>query len=111
MNFSERIEVPTDKIASFCQRWQVTELALFGSVLRNDFDVESDIDVMMKCHPEAHPTFSTLDQMEVELKTIFKREVDLVTRQGIEMSRNYLRRHEILSSAKVIYATGSSISS
>jgi predicted nucleotidyltransferase len=48
--------------------------------------------------------------METELKTIFHRDVDLITRQGIENSRNYLRRHEILSSAQVIYATGSSIS-
>ena len=111
MNFSEKIKIPTDKIASFCQRWQITELALFGSVLRNDFGAESDIDVMVKFHLEAHPTFSTLDQMEAELKIIFQRKVDLVTRQGIEMSRNYLRRHEILSSVKVIYATGSSISS
>ena len=54
-------------------------------------------------------TFHTLDQMEAELQTIFDRDIDLITRQGIETSRNYLRRHEILSSAQVIYATGSSI--
>jgi len=60
-------------------------------------------------HSEAHPTFSSLDQMEAELKTTFRRDVDLITRQGIETSRNYLRCQEILSSAQVIYATGSSI--
>ena len=48
--------------------------------------------------------------MEAELKTIFKKEVDLITRQGIETSRNYLRRQEILSSVQVIYATRCSIS-
>jgi uncharacterized protein len=48
--------------------------------------------------------------MEADLQTLFRREIDLITRQGIETSRNYLRRHEILSSAQVIYATGSSIS-
>ncbi|NER81976.1 MAG: nucleotidyltransferase, partial [Leptolyngbya sp. SIO1D8] len=94
----------------FCQRWQVTELSLFGSVLRDDFRPDSDIDVMVQFHPEAHPTFRTLDLMEAELQTLFRRDVDLITRQGIETSRNYLRRHEILSSAQVIYATGSSIS-
>ena len=47
--------------------------------------------------------------MEAELKTIFQREVDLITRQGIETSRNYLRRQEILSSLQVIYAKRSSI--
>ncbi|MDV3003006.1 MAG: hypothetical protein N5P05_004661 (plasmid) [Chroococcopsis gigantea SAG 12.99] len=103
------INLPLEKIAEFCHQWQVTEFALFGSVLRDDFRPDSDIDVMVQFHPEAHPTFSTLDQMEAELKTIFERDVDLITRQGIETSRNYLRRHEILSSAQVIYATGSSI--
>jgi len=52
---------------------------------------------MVQFHPEAHPTFSSLDQMEAELKTIFRREIDLITRQGIETSRNYLRRHEIMN--------------
>lgn len=97
------------KITEFCHQWQVTEFALFGSVLREDFRPDSDIDVMVAFHPEAHPTFNTLDQMETELKTIFDRNIDLITRQGIETSRNYLRRHDILSSAQVIYAAGSSI--
>jgi uncharacterized protein len=104
------IALPIQKITKFCHQWQITELALFGSVLREDFRPDSDIDVMVQFHPDAQPTFSTLDQMEAELKTLFNREVDLITRQGIEASRNYLRRHEILSSAQVIYATGSAIS-
>lgn len=104
-----KIKFPPNTITEFCQRWQVTEFALFGSVLRADFRPDSDIDVMVQFHPDAHPKFSTLDQMETELKAIFHREVDLITRQGIESSRNYLRRQEILSSAQVIYATGSSI--
>ena len=103
------IDLPMEKIAEFCHKWQVTEFALFGSVLRDDFHPDSDIDVMVQFHPEAHPTFSALDKMEAALKNIFDRDVDLITRQGIETSRNYLRRHEILSSAQVIYATGSSI--
>jgi uncharacterized protein len=103
------IDLPMEKIAEFCDRWQVVEFALFGSVLRNDFRLDSDIDVMVQFDPDAHPTFSTLDQMEAVLKTIFHRDIDLITRQGIETSRNYLRRQEILSSAQVIYATGSSI--
>jgi uncharacterized protein len=103
------IELPMEKIAEFCHKWQVTEFALFGSVLREDFRSDSDIDVVVRFHPEAHPRFSTLDEMEAELRTIFDRDIDLITRQGIETSRNYLRRHEILSSAQVIYATGSSI--
>lgn len=81
------IELPTEKIAQFCREWQVTEFALFGSVLRDDLRPDSDIDVTVQFHPDAHPTFSTLDQMEAELKTIFHRGVDLITRQGIETSR------------------------
>nr|WP_199303930.1 nucleotidyltransferase domain-containing protein [Nodosilinea sp. FACHB-131] len=104
-----QIEIPIEQIAEFCDRWQVTEFALFGSALRDDFHDSSDVDVMVQFHPEAHPTFRTLDQMEAELKVLFRREVDLITRQGVETSLNYLRRHEIISSAQVIYATGSSI--
>jgi len=104
------IELPMEKIVEFCDRWQVNKFALFGSVLRDDFRSDSDIDVMVQFCPNAYPTFCTLGQMEAELKTIFHRDVDLITREGVETSRNYLRRHEILSSAQVIYATGSSIS-
>lgn len=103
------IELPMEKIADFCHKWQVTEFALFGSVLRDDFRPDSDIDVMVQFHPDAHPTFGSLDRMETELKNMFERDVDLITRKGIETSRNYLRRREILSSAQVIYETGSAI--
>jgi uncharacterized protein len=104
-----QIEIPIDQIAEFCDRWQVAEFSLLGSVLRDDFHGGSDIDVMVQFHPEAHPTFRTLNQMEAELRILFSRKVDLITRQGIETSRNYLRRQAIPSSAQVIYATGSSI--
>ena len=107
----KNIEIPLKRIQKFCDRWQVIEFALFGSVLREDFRPDSDIDVIVRFDPEAHPTFSDLDDMEVELATIFNREVDVVTRNGIENSRNYLRRQEILSSAKVIYEKRQSISS
>ncbi|MEO0948381.1 MAG: nucleotidyltransferase domain-containing protein, partial [Cyanobacteria bacterium J06641_5] len=90
------LDPPMDKIAEFCDRWQVVEFFLFGSVLRDDFRPDSDIDVMVRFHPEAQPTFSTLDRMEAELAVIFQRDVDLVTRRGIAGSRNYLRRREIL---------------
>lgn len=106
----KNLEISLENIKAFCDRWQVIEFALFGSVLRDDFCPDSDIDVMVQFDPNAHPTFLSLEQMEAELKSIFYRKVDLITRQGIETSRNYLRRQEILSSAQVIYATRSSIS-
>lgn len=109
MNF-KNIDIPLEKIKAFCNHWQVIEFALFGSVLRDDFDSDSDIDVMVEFNVNTHPTFVTLEDMETELKAIFNREIDLITRNGIENSRNYLRRQEILSSAKVIYAKRYSIS-
>ncbi len=105
----KNIEVPMIEIIQFCDRWQISEFALFGSVLRSDFRPDSDIDVMVQFLMEAHPTFLSLEQMEEELKIIFNREIDLITRSGIETSRNYLRRQEILSSAQVIYAARPSI--
>lgn len=99
-----RIEIPSERLALFCKRWQVSELALFGSVLRDDFGPESDIDVLIGFRKEARHTLFDLVDMEEELKAIFDRKVDLVERAGIEQSRNHLRRKNILRSAETIYA-------
>lgn len=106
----KNINIPLEKIQDFCTRWQVIEFALFGSVLREDFNDRSDIDVMVQFDREAHRTFADLEDMEAELATIFNREVDVVTRNGIENSRNYLRHQEILTSAIAIYEQRQSIS-
>ncbi len=97
------VSIPKDKIIDFCQRWKITEFALFGSALRHDFHPNSDIDVLVTFAPSA--TWSLLDhvQMQDELEIIFGRKVDLLTRRGVEHSRNYLRRQAILDSAQVIY--------
>ena len=97
------IEIPRDKIADFCKRWQVTELALFGSVLRDDFGPESDVDVLAGFGETARHTLFDLDDLELELEEILGREVDLVSRRGVEARSNYLRRTSILQSAHVIY--------
>ena len=99
-----RIPVPADRIAAFCERWQVTELSLFGSVLRDDFGPGSDIDLLVAFAEEARHTLFDLVRMENELKELFGREVDLVERAGVERSRNYLRRKAILQSAETIHA-------
>ena len=99
-----RISVPSDRIDAFCDRWQVTELALFGSVLRDDFGPGSDIDVLVSFAEDARHSLFDMVRMEAELKEIFGREVDLVERAGVEQSRNYLRRKAILQSAETIYA-------
>jgi len=101
----KNIEIPRDKIADFCQRWQISELAFFGSVLRDDFRPDSDIDILVTFDPNAQHTLFDRVDMQDELEVIFGRKVDLVSRRGIERSHNYIRRQAILSSAKVFYAT------
>ena len=80
------------------------ELSLFGSVLRDDFNAESDIDVLVTFRDDAAHTLFDLVRMERELKEIFDRPVDLVSRRGIEMSRNDIRKNAILTSAEAVYA-------
>jgi predicted nucleotidyltransferase len=79
-------------------------LALFGSVLREDFQRDSDIDLLVSFSPRAKISLFDLIRMQNELKEIFGREVDLVERRAIEKSENYIRRKHILSNTKVIYA-------
>ena len=100
-----RINTQREEIAVFCERWQVTELALFGSVLRDDFGPESDVDVLARFEEEARHTLFDLDRMEEELTTVFGRKVDLVSWRGVEQSQNYIRRKAILQSAETIYAS------
>ena len=97
------IQISPGEIADFCKRWQVTELALFGSALREDFGLESDVDVLVSFDEDARRTLLDMSRMEEELEAMFGRQVDLVSRRGIEMSRNHLRRKVILESAEVIY--------
>ena len=92
------------ELADFCKRWQIAELALFGSVLRDDFGPESDIDVLVTFHPEAKHGLMDLIDMEEELGRLLRRKVDLVSRRSVERSRNYIRRRAILESAETLYA-------
>jgi len=100
-----KIPIESEKIVEFCQRWKITELALFGSVLRDDFQPESsDVDVLVSFSQDAHWTLFDLVDIEEDLQSVFQRKVDLVSRRGIERSQNHLRRQAILNSAQVIYA-------
>ena len=98
-----RIDIPKDKIAEFCRKWHITELALFGSVLREDFRPDSDVDVLVSFVEDTHWSLFDLVRMEEELREIFGREVDLVEKGGL---KNPFRRHEILITREVIHATG-----
>jgi predicted nucleotidyltransferase len=96
-----RIDVPMDRIREFCLKWKVKELSLFGSVLRDDFRPDSDVDVLVVLAEDAPwDLFDWVDMIE-ELKALFGRRVDLVEKTAIT---NPFRRHYILRSRKVIYA-------
>ena len=96
--------MPSEKLAGYCKRWHIKELALFGSVLRDDFGPESDIDVLVSFLPEAEHGLFDMVNMEEELGQLLGRKVDLVSRRAVEQSRNYIRRRAVLESAEVIYA-------
>jgi uncharacterized protein len=96
--------LPKDQIADFCNHWLVAELSLFGSILREDFRPNSDIDVLIAFTSEADWGLLEHVQMQQELKVILGREVDLVSKRAIERSSNWIRRQEILSTAQPIYA-------
>lgn len=99
-----KVSIRKDQLTAFCKRWQVTELALFGSVLRDDFGPESDVDVLVEFEEGARHTLLDIAQMENELIRMLGREVDLIERTAVEQSRNYIRRKAILDSAETIYA-------
>ena len=101
--FGVHTEIPIKEIADFCQRWQITELALFGSVLRNDFRPDSDIDVLVMFAPDVHWSLFDFVRMQRELTAMFGREVDLVERDAVIEGHNAMRRKAILDSAQVIY--------
>ena len=99
-----RFQLPKDRLTAFCERWGIAEVALFGSVLQDDFSADSDIDVLVRFRREATPSLFSLVRMEAELSQLMGRRVDLVEREAVEQSRNHIRRKAILESARVIHA-------
>jgi predicted nucleotidyltransferase len=99
-----RIPIPMEAIEAFCRKWEVREFALFGSVLRDDFRPDSDVDVLVTFDEGAHPTLFDVAGMEIELEKLFQRRVDLSERGGFDQCRNPTIRHSVLDSLSVIYA-------
>lgn len=99
-----KISIPRAKIEAFCKRWEIIELSFFGSVLREDFHINSDIDVLVEF--SSNSSWGLLDhaKMEEELAQILNRPVDLVNKKAVKNSRNWIRRQNILESAEVYYA-------
>ncbi len=100
----QNLKVPLAETETFCRRWRVAELSLFGSVLREDFRPDSDVDILISFAPRAEPSLLDHVAMQEELAELFGRRVDLVTRPAIERSSNWIRRRAILGTAQRVYA-------
>jgi uncharacterized protein len=103
INPDQRFNIQPNQLQEICQQWQITEVALFGSVLRDDFKAESDIDILVSFAEKAKITFFDLDTIESQLSKLFNRPVDIVTKQAIEQSHNWIRKNNILNHSIVIY--------
>jgi len=96
-----KIDMPLDQIKEFCRKWKIKEFALFGSVLRDDFRPDSDIDVLITFEPDEDFDFDDRMKMQEEIEGIFGRKVDLVEKRLI---RNPFRRYDILTTKEIVYA-------
>jgi hypothetical protein len=92
-----------NKIEKFCKAWNIRELLVFGSVTTDQFRPDSDIDIVVDFLPGSHHTLIQIAQMEEELEGIFGRRIDLISRQAVEQSRNYIRRKSILETMEKVY--------
>jgi predicted nucleotidyltransferase len=101
-----RIPLPLDEIAALCRKYDVTELSVFGSVLRDDFGPDSDVDFLVTYAPDAElgPWLSRFFELQEALSVLVGRPVDLIERASVDQSENYIRRASILRSAEGIYA-------
>ena len=97
-----KIKIDREEIASFCRRHRIQKLSLFGSVLRDDFTSESDVDVLVEFEPGVVAGFLRLASMEMELSQILQRKADM--RTPAELSRYF--RQKVISQAEVQYARG-----
>ena len=98
------VKTENDELAKFCERWGVVELALFGSALSGESGPDSDVDLLVSFDVKARPTLLEMVRIEDELTELFGRPADLLERDAVEASGNYIRRKAILGSAETIYA-------
>lgn len=99
----QRLKIKPQELISFCQENLISELAVFGSILRDDFNSKSDIDFLITYSPKATRGLLEKIILKEKLEEMFHRRVDLVSKKAIENSSNWLKKEEILNSAEVIY--------
>ena len=96
-------KLQSQAVVDFCQRWQIVELAVFGSVLREDFSDHSDVDLLLTFAESSQGTLYDYVLMKDEMETILGREVDLINRRALQHSKNRVRREEIEQMARTIF--------
>jgi len=94
-----RIDIDRSELEAFCRRNRIRRLALFGSVLREDFTADSDVDVLVEFEPDARVGLITLAGMEIELSRLLGRKAEIHTVKGL----NPRFRDEVLGAAEVQY--------
>lgn len=107
----QRLNISTKVLENFCQQHQIIELALFGSVLRADFSLSSDLDFLVTFSPNLKLSLMDLVGIQYELEELVKRDVDLIEKRAIANSQNWIRRENILATAEIIYEARPIISS
>ena len=100
------VDIPVEHLHDFCQRWKVSELAVFGSALNENYPIESDLDLLISFEKDVQWGLFDLVNMELELGKIFDKNIDLVEKRAVTNSENYLRRRGILDNAQIIYQSG-----
>jgi len=94
---NQNIPIPEETIRVFCKKWNVRSFCFYGSIMRDDFRPDSDIDVMIDFSPNAEVSLRNMSAMQEELEALFSRKVDLADRTSVEQSENYIRRKSMLS--------------
>ncbi len=100
---NERLEVAPRDLAAFCRKWHIAKLEVFGSLLREDFGNDSDVDFLVSFEPGKGPADMSWFLVKEELAELVGRKVDVLDRRLVEQSRNLCRRHHILSEAKAVH--------
>jgi predicted nucleotidyltransferase len=100
---TNNVTISREQIKDFCLKNHIKSMALFGSVLRDDFKADSDIDVMVEFEQGSEPSLMRMAELEERLSEIFGRNVDLVELRAVNSSQNYIRKKHILSSLETVY--------
>ena len=99
------LPISDEALAAFCRKWKIRELWVFGSALRpEDFNDESDFDLIADFEPDAPWGLFDLMHLEWELTDILGRRAEVIERRAIEEDPNYIRREHILGQARLLYA-------